>query len=103
MKGGHRKTLHPGKPSQYHQFEGALRQWLRRRRGRQILVTKKMMIKRAKEVSATIRVPTPTQLEEWWASFRRRRRISARRVSSHRRASEDHVFSLTQRYFGCLQ
>ena len=66
MKGGHRKTLHPGKPSQYHQVEGALRQWLLRRRGRQILVTKKMMIKRAKEVSATIRALTPTQLEEWW-------------------------------------
>ena len=70
--------------------------------GRQILVTKKMIIKRAKEVSATIRALTPTQLEEWWASFRRRRRISARRVSSYRRASEDHVLPLTRRYFRCL-
>ena len=43
MKGGHQKTLHPGKRSRYHETEGILRRWLIRRRNRQILVTKKMM------------------------------------------------------------
>ena len=82
MKGGHWKTLHAGKPSPYHQTEGTLRRWLLHRRKRQILVTTKMMIKKAKEVSATIRALTANQLEDWWAAFRRRRRISARGVSS---------------------
>ena len=53
MKGGHRKALHVGKLSQYHQIQGTLRRWLIRRRKRQILVIKKMMIKKAKELSAT--------------------------------------------------
>ena len=82
MKGGHWKTLHAGKSSRYHQTEGTLRRWLLHRRKRQILVTKKMMIKKAKEVSAAIHALTANQLEDWWAVFRRRRRISARRVSS---------------------
>ena len=64
MNGGHRQTLHAGKPSQYHETEGTLRRWLLHRRKRQILVTKKMMIKKAKEVSATLRALMANQLED---------------------------------------
>ena len=99
MKGGHRRTLHSEKHSRYHQTEGTLRQWLIRRRKHQILVAKKMMIKKANEVSATIHALTASHLEDWWATFRQRRRFFVRRVSSSRRASEDHVLLLARRYF----
>ena len=64
----------PGKHSRYHETEGILRRWLICRQNCQNLVTKKMMIKKAKEVSATIHALTASRLEDWWAMFRRRRR-----------------------------
>ena len=74
--GGHRKTLHPGKRSQYHQVEGVLRRWLFQRRKRRVLVTKRMLIRKAKELSLKLRELTPKQLEDWWSGFRRRRHTS---------------------------
>ena len=65
MTGGHLKTLHPRKLYQNHQVERGFWQWVLWHRGRQILVAENMIIKRAMEVSATIRRITPPQLEQW--------------------------------------
>jgi len=63
--GGHSKILHPGKQSQYHAVEGVLRKWLLQRRNRRALVTKRMLIRKVKELSLKLRELTSEQLENW--------------------------------------
>ena len=86
----------------YHRDEGRLRNWLMQRRVRRILVTKRMLIRKAKEICLGIRDLTDNQLEDWWAAFKRRRNISAHRVSSYRRGIDEVVLPLVRRYRALL-
>ena len=83
-------------------MRGVLRTWLLQRRTRRVLVTKRMLIRKAKELSLKLRELTPKQLEDWWSGFRRRRHISARRVTSYRRGMDEVVLPLVRCYRAVL-
>ena len=86
----------------HHHIEGRLRKWLMRRRKLRVCVTKRMLIRKAKEMSSDIAALKPAQLENWWAGFRRRRNISSRRITSYRRACDESVMPLVRRYRATL-
>ena len=83
-------------------MRGVLRRWLWQRRTRRVLVTKRMLIRKVKELSLKLRELTPKQLEDWWSGFRRRRHISARRVTSYRRGMDEVVLPLVRCYRAVL-
>ena len=96
--GGHVQTLHPGKKSQFHATEGKLRRRLLQRRRHHIAVTKKMMMRWATCMDARLKAMSDGQRADWWVAFRKRRRISTRRVSSYRRANAETIAHLVRRY-----
>ena len=61
-----------------------------------------MLIRKVKELSLKLRELTPKQLEDWWSGFRRRRHISARRVTSYRRGMDEVVLPLVRCYRAVL-
>ena len=86
----------------YHHIEGRLRKWLTRRRKLRVCLTKRMLIRKAKEISSNTAALKPAQLECWWAGIWRRRDISSRRVTSYRCACDETVMPLVRRYRATL-
>ena len=81
-RGGHAKTMHPGKKSQSHATERKLRRRLLHRRRLHIAVKKKMM--RWAGCMDPMKAMRDGQRADWWVVFPKRRRFSTRRVSSLR-------------------
>jgi hypothetical protein len=50
------------------------------------------------EMSVFLAQLGPQQLENWWVGFRKRRRITTRRISSLRRYDEELVMPLVKRF-----
>ena len=61
-----------------------------------------MLIRKAKEMGSDIAARKPSQLESWWASFRRRRNISSQRVTSYESACDETVMPFVRRYRATL-
>ena len=55
----------PNHVCRYHVVEGRLCKWILARRKCHVLVTKKMLIRKAKEICPNLRALTPAQLEDW--------------------------------------
>ena len=64
--GGHVKTLHPGKKSQFHATEGKFRRRLLQRYRHHIAVTKKMMMRWATCMDARQKAMSDGQRANWW-------------------------------------
>eukprot|EP00667_Euglena_gracilis_P014979 EG_transcript_15555 len=99
--GERRCTFHGGKKSAYHDVEGDLRKWVLEKRQKRVLVTKRMVIAKACQWSADLAAlqdKRPDLLNEWWIGFRKRRRMTTRRVTSFRKVEDDLVLPLVQRY-----
>ena len=80
-KGSRKKTLHPGKRTRYHDTELSLREWIVRRRDKRVVVTKRMAIRYARRLDVRIANLESHQRMKWWSAFRRRRRMTTRRVT----------------------
>ena len=97
-KKGTAKSLHPGKQSRYHELEGELRAWIVKRRARRICVTKRMVIAKAYKMSTEIAQLKGDRLANWWSGFRRRRRLTMKKVSSYRRVDDELLAPLLKHY-----
>ena len=98
-KSSRRKTRHKGKQTRYKNVEVRLRVWITDRRDRKIVVTRRMVMSRAKLWDARLAALTEDQRDRWWKDFRRCEGVTTCRISSYSKGgTEQFLEALVRRY-----